>query len=765
VIAPLVFLAGCFKRSAIVTSELLVPMAMPMPWLPSEADLAAARIAQVALIAEPLPPERMGEDWQPDPRVERALERLEASEIGERQGSLIPLAIDLRNATLDDALSDRAASRQLRRRRGLDPRLKSRLDRIIDDDPLRLARHRVRDGWHRLWARTFNAVSEPLGNSLITGFVVAPFQLVNSIVHYFAEFSNSEPLSSTGRQALALRKDFLARHPDTVLTEEVEKKVERSQILLEKTLALRRVRASERAMDAKEPRLALYQAQTALEILSVHPDENDRLRRRATRAEKKASRANTELEHLRILSLESRPAPEGQRILERRLAETLYSGPATFDRIDPALDAYLEGGGLPDRAEFIFATAQLENGFEAGARKRLTRLAEAPVQKSPMARHAAWAIEDPWQNPYSAFVRLKREGRRKEMAWRVAGEWVNRPRYPNLPTPVAYLIDTPTIAMTIILAPLRAIFSPWTGVPDFQRATALAGYRYLRLYPGGDEQRALIDWLYAYEKGEDRWDRALRLADIMPDFDPQERSELVEKTAAKRLEAVERIDRRDTRASLLEGVARDYPDSTGGHQAGLQARVEYEEASPQHIRISRSFLHENPEVAGPNGIGLSPRLLNGDPGDGELHAEGVVLRGGRVLEIRLIAEGKKDKDPPDSKVQQVSRERLARIASSLVEVSERNGLIDVDARQPNNANRDVFLERAELGLTNQLDLRPTAESSFVYQSLRERYGMVRGRDSILPFDLVLRGSLGDFTLGAFPRWRAPKTTPDSFLYR
>ena len=23
------------------------------------------------------------------------------------------------------------------------------------------------DGWHTLWARTFNAVSEPLGNSLI----------------------------------------------------------------------------------------------------------------------------------------------------------------------------------------------------------------------------------------------------------------------------------------------------------------------------------------------------------------------------------------------------------------------------------------------------------------------------------------------------------------------------------------------------------------------------------------------------------------------
>jgi hypothetical protein len=43
--------------------------------------------------------------------------------------------------------------------------------------------------------------------------------------------------------------------------------------------------------------------------------------------------------------------------------------------------------------------------------------------------------------------------------------------------------------------------------------------------------------------------------------------------------------------------------------------------------------------------------------------------------------------------------------------------------------------------------------------------MVRGRESVLPFDLVLQGSLGDLTLGAFPRWRYPKQTPDAFLYR
>jgi hypothetical protein len=58
-----------------------------------------------------------------------------------------------------------------------------------------------------------------------------------------------------------------------------------------------------------------------------------------------------------------------------------------------------------------------------------------------------------------------------------------------------------------------------------------------------------------------------------------------------------------------------------------------------------------------------------------------------------------------------------------------------------------------------------AESNFSYTGMRERYGMVRSRESILPFDLVIQGSLADLSLGAFPRIRTPRETPDAYLYR
>jgi hypothetical protein len=761
-------LGGCHLAApSVLVEDLLEPIAAPTRWMPNASDLASAQLARAALIAPSAPELAASTTIAGTSAVEAALGDLIWVELTEEHKGLLPIAIDLRNATFDNPIAYRTASRKLRSRGGLDPRLKSRLNRTIDDDPIRLAERRVLDGWHRLWARTFNTVSEPLGSSLITGFVLAPYQLINSVVHYFADFSNNEPLSLTDRQALTLRRDFLRAHPDTELTDELERKVEKSTILLEKTLGLRRVRAAENAFDAGNAPLALYQANFAIRVLSDHPKENNRIRKRAYRIASKAEKSVAQKRFYRARSLEARRPSDSHYEAEHALAAALLKLPEGGTEIAKQLADYrsIAGDAGHGRVEYILALRQHESGFDREALERLTKLSSVAPNADSMARHAKTIVDDDWQNPYGAFERLKRKAGREEMAWRIAGEWVNRTRYPNLPTPVAYLVDSPTIALTIILAPLRAMISPWTGAPDFRRAPSLAGYRYLVRYPAGAEQQIIVNWLYDYEGDMKRWGRTLRLADLMSEFDPKVRAELVEKTAEERIAQVDRLERRDSRGSVLKGVAREFPDSKGGHAAGLQARVEYEDASPQHIGITKSFLLENPTVAGPHGIGLNPNLLNDDDADGELHPDGVLLRGGRVLEIRLIADGADKKTPPESRQRKISKERLSQIAATLDEAVQRNSLIDVDARHAHDPGRDVYLERAGLGLTEDVDQRPAAESDFVYQSLRERYGLVRGRDSILPFDLVFRGSLGDFTLGAFPRWRAPRQTPDAFLYR
>jgi hypothetical protein len=106
-----------------------------------------------------------------------------------------------------------------------------------------------------------------------------------------------------------------------------------------------------------------------------------------------------------------------------------------------------------------------------------------------------------------------------------------------------------------------------------------------------------------------------------------------------------------------------------------------------------------------------------------------------------------------------------RLVAVLDDTSRRNYRVDPDADLAPDPRRDLFIERARLGLAEQPDVRATAQSTYVFQSARERFGMVRGRESVLPFDLVVRGDFSSAGIAAFPRWRMPRETPDAFLYR
>ena len=113
----------------------------------------------------------------------------------------------------------------------------------------------------------------------------------------------------------------------------------------------------------------------------------------------------------------------------------------------------------------------------------------------------------------------------------------------------------------------------------------------------------------------------------------------------------------------------------------------------------------------------------------------------------------------------LSEERLARLVAQLDETTEHLARTDRDLRLRARRARDLYFERARLGVAGSVDVRPQARSSYEYIGLRERYGIVRGRESILPAEIVLQGSFTDFSLGAFPRLRLPKPTPDQVLYR
>jgi len=315
------------------------------------------------------------------------------------------------------------------------------------------------------------------------------------------------------------------------------------------------------------------------------------------------------------------------------------------------------------------------------------------------------------------------------------------------------------------MLPLRLLQLPWRPRTPGDTQTAVHARRYLAVHPDGAHAPEVRDWLLTFERDRENWVGALRVAEGDARAPDADLDELRERAAEQALRVARAEERSDMRAGMLSNVARLFPETRAGREAGRDAREQVIEHTTHSIRLSRGFLLENPGVAGPAGLDLGPALLDGDPRNGELHPEGVSLIGGRDVKVAVLAESGDEDDPPERLRASLSSDQLARLVARLEETSFRNALLDEDDALVHDPQRDVVFERARLGLADDVDDRPIAEARFAYRGLRERYGMVRGREAWLPVELVVQGSLADLSIGAFPRLRPPRETPDAVLYR
>lgn len=725
--------------------------------VPDVADYAAADLAAAAL----------GSDAE---SVERVLRRMNSIDIileasDDLPTGLLPISTDLRNATLDDPRAYREATRDLLRDPDLgtwgsmDNATEERLEQAAADDPLRLASARMRDIEKTEIARLFNTVAEPVGMSLITQSLL-PYRLGRAALGYFLSLYSREPISVQGRQALVHWENYLARHPDDPEFEKISASIDKQRKRWNRTQYLRSMRSARRSLGRGQLRHAIVYANRALDLV---PEDEVAARLRNDAFERLIETRALEIRSLApSLADSSTVVPAAARSLSLALlapAGDISGGAiaaASADSRDP----------LTDESRFLSAMLDFESGDEERRNRSwasLDALAQLSDDESNMARHAA-ALLGPLNHPYRAFTGSRSRDRWNRFRWLLLGLYANGPPDRQLPMPLEWIIDGPAIMQAALGMPFRLLKWPFQPPLPSARTTAVHAHRYLEMNPQGNHSKEVRKWIVGFEKGRGNWVAAHQLAEEQPGTRPKTLAKLEKKAGEQSLAAAERQNNRYLRNAMYRRIAQEYPTTPSGRSAGNLARLEAQHMTPTRIRISRGFLTENPEVAGPRGIGLKGHLLDDDPADGELHPSGVALLGGREIEVSYLAESGDEEDEPRRTKETLSPERFARLVSLLEETSFKNSLLDIDDQIIPDASRDLFFERARIGLADDPDWRPNAESRFSYRGVRERYGIVRSRPSILPFDLVLRGSLEDFSLGAFPRLRPPEKTPDAFLY-
>jgi len=743
-LASAALLWGCTSPAAPPAGAPMLAEVRMAPIVPDEADRAAADAAAAALAGDV-------------EQTARAAARIEAFDDARPEGptGLEPAARDLLNAVARPGRSYRAASLELLDRPDIDPALRERIERAYESDPLEIADARVREARYSSFAKAFNTVAEPVGQSILA-MALAPFRVARAVIRYGIDLYEADPLPIRRRQALAHWKRFLARYPDDPRHDEVAARAADAQMRWSRTRMRHTVRDAKQALDQDQPRQALVLADRALRHAPEAGDEQaERIRSEA------ASRVATIRREQRE-SLEF-ALPPGHRLTPPQshgLAFALFDPGADVER---AVHAVPPGGELVHEAAFVEALGLARTSPDASW-SALRRIAESDGDRNNMVRHAEALLADPIRNPYDTFVRARRRDRRARTTWLFLGPVAHsRPRLSAVGA-IEGVLALPSVVQALVTLPLRILQFPWMPPPATAKVTAVQAQRVLVLESRGERADEVRDWLEDYEKSRRNYVGALRVAETRPGIAPEDLNDLREKAGRQALQVAIQEERSDMRRALLMGVTRKFPHTEAGDEAGRLARREIEERTPHEIVLTRGFLEENPEVAGIRGLALDPTLLDGENYDSELHPDGVALIGGRVIEIRTIPAGGDEDDEPERTYVTVSQGRFAEIVAKLEETSFRNALLDDDDPVVPDAERDLVFERAKLGLADEVDSRATAEASFSYRGMSERYGVVRRREPVLPFDLVVRGSLSDLSLGAFPRLREPKLTPDAMLY-
>jgi hypothetical protein len=736
--------AGCATPAA-APLQAMDPLPSARAYVPDEVDLALRDLGR-ALLA--------GDARAVDGAVERVA-RLDAERDAAREGAsgALPYALDARHALIADPALYRSVSALLLRRGDLPDALRARLEQEVDDDPLALAEARLRDARTIRFGRAFNVLAEAAGRSF-SNTVLLAYRVAVALVHVAVAERTDDPLSLPERQALQHWKQFVEQHPEAPEAPAVVARIDEAQDRWYRTQRDRSIHAAERALDAGDARLALAQSERAVRYAA----EDVRARELLARAERETAAERERLSRSEGATLR----PDATSPGARKLALALLASPrGETARVEAAALPLAEGSG-PEADEARFALA-LAAG-ESGERERMwDALGDLADRDSPLARHASAAVESPEQNPY----RFWRKARRAQLGDRTRfvlfGPLADGPRdRPRVARPVEWLLELPALVPMLTGLPQRLVRAPF--LRDERRSPAVFAARYLEREPAGEHAADVRGWLVSHEERRGNAAGALALVEADPAAAGGDLARLRVEASRQVLDFALREQDLPTRVALLRRVGREYEGTPAAREAVAELRRTVREATPQHIRISRGFLTENPAVAGPDGLALRRELLDGDAANGELHPDGVALLGGREIEVAYLGESGDPRDAPVLHRQRVSEERVQRMVAVLEEASLRKVLTDPAYPIEYDADRDLFFERARLGLAASDHPSLEARSSYAFRGMRERYGLVRRRESILPVELVLQGSIQDLTLGAFPRIRLPKRTPDAFLF-
>ena len=513
-----------------------------------------------------------------------------------------------------------------------DPIVRKCAETRLASDDAAAADQLLVDDRHNRRAGVVNDFVRPLGIFSGGAFLAAanPFLLAGSALDSVATTAvnlwHYNRLSRQEREALVRYKSLLGRDPDTEEAPEIARAIHRLGKKRAETLCTDTLDLGKKALDANDLDHAAYY------LRSAHRQDDAC----ADRAAKLLERANEALARRDVKEAAARwpvddapypKTPAESEDYEALLVATTLGDPGAIVAAANRFTTRHPDSEFEPGARYAVAVARDLAGHHDEARSALQDVAR---DDSSVGRHVAALVDSPDWNRLAALDDAERRHRRDRVRYVLLGGKMDgrSAMYTAAQFGASGMQAAESFGIFNVIGVLERAWQAWRKDPVSNQAIIDRGEELLAHGAQGtdavDVHLRLAD---AYERAGN-YGRALMHLQATPDPDAKRIAKLEGKLADKLLDDAEHAGSGDR--ALLETIVQHFGDTKAAEKARKKLA---DRPGDGDTVISREVLEANPSLAGPRGLDLDPRLLDGDHANGELADGGVTLADG---EMRLV---------------------------------------------------------------------------------------------------------------------------------
>ncbi|MPZ75452.1 MAG: hypothetical protein GEU77_02925, partial [Deltaproteobacteria bacterium] len=526
-------------------------------------------------------------------------------------------AQDLINNTIQDRDRYLAAQREALKNSS-SPERKKYLQSIIEEDDLTRAERLTRQNSVNQWGGFFNRLlsSVDLVGVASGNYIGAAAE--TAIGQIYSLLDSEMPIEE--RRALVRHRDHLKRYPNDPRNREIIKEIEELEKKQKTALVRKQVRHSKQAAKQSDVDEALFYAEIA-----SYFDTQSQVAQAELQKTSQLYLEQVEQQRQGLLAQPENPGTAEQREDLRGLLQALsLRDPEQIAQQAAALEKKYSGKPLADAARDASSVALEMQGRHDEAKNMIARLARSA--KNPAVRkRAAALLESSEYNLLATFYNARSERRMESIKYVVLGEDLLKKNV--LYAAGAVAAAGPAGAVTLGAANALMIGNNLVNVltnnPISAQPVIDAGVAYVRNHPHSGNATEVYKVLAdAYEE-RGMTDIAIGYHELAGT--PKEKlSSLKERAAKAMLSAATKSKGRRTQEYYLTRLIDQYPESFAATEA-TQKLAELARSDNQGLRMSKHFLMENPELVGPQGLGLKSSLFDRNPHNMELADRGINL--------------------------------------------------------------------------------------------------------------------------------------------